>query len=61
MSTPAAPPVGEIPNPQDEEFYASYVSPISSFSTLMWGYDEGNGKLMIDGDYVSSVSYSSEL
>ena len=25
MSTPAAPPVGEIPNPQDEEFYASYV------------------------------------
>jgi len=25
MSTPAVPPVGEAPNPQDEEFYASYV------------------------------------
>jgi hypothetical protein len=32
MSTPAAPPVGEIPNPQDEEFYASYVFSIQILS-----------------------------
>jgi len=31
MSTPAVPPVGEAPNPQDEEFYASYVLQPLSF------------------------------